>query len=407
MNPTVQSYLGDEAIAALRRPVLDEARGLPAKVYTDEQFLAMENERLFPSTWTGVAFESDVPNAGDAVPFEFCGLPLVMVRGADGEVRVFQNVCRHRATIVVQEPLQGQSTLKCPYHGWVYGLDGALKATPFWDGTADSHRLPVDASCNGLVPVRSGVWNHVVFVNLDGNAQPLMNYLGPMEDELAHLDIAELEVGHREEWTFDANWKLVMENWEVYHHVWVHEGVFDRMSDEVDIRTGEPYTEMAADGSALFLRYKLSRPKRAPIVDGEVLPTVRQVSERSTPHSTANAILPNTTVTITDYGFAPAIYLPVAPGKTIARMAWYFAPGTTAAPQYKSHINQILDRWLGPSRRFEDRAGIRPQDHHCMELQQRARTSPVANDVKFSTTWEANVRYFQDWVLRQMGCEGA
>ena len=99
MNPTVQSYLGDEAIAALRRPVLDEARGLPAKVYTDEQFLAMENERLFPSTWTGVAFESDVPNAGDAVPFEFCGLPLVMVRGADGEVRVFQNVCRHLSLI--------------------------------------------------------------------------------------------------------------------------------------------------------------------------------------------------------------------------------------------------------------------------------------------------------------------
>ena len=116
----------------------------------------MENERLFPSTWTGVAF--GVPNAGDAVPFEFCGLPLVMVRGADGEVRVFQNVCRHRATIVVQEPLQGQSTLKCPYHGWVYGLDGALSDS-FWDGTADSRRLPVDASCNGLVPVRSSVWN--------------------------------------------------------------------------------------------------------------------------------------------------------------------------------------------------------------------------------------------------------
>jgi choline monooxygenase len=146
-------------------------------------------------------------------------VPLVLVHGADRELRVFQNVCRHRATIVVQAPQRGQSNLKCPYHGWVYGLDGALKATPFWDGTADSHRLPVDASCNGLVPVRAGVWNHVVFVNLDGQAQSLLDYLAPMNKELEHLDIAELEVGYREEWTFAANWKLVMEYWEVYHHV--------------------------------------------------------------------------------------------------------------------------------------------------------------------------------------------
>lgn len=404
MTDSVRAYLGDDVIDALRRPVLDEARGLPAKVYTDEQFLVMENASLFPSTWTGVAFASDVPETGDAMPFEFCGVPLVLVRDQQGEVRVFQNVCRHRATIVVQEPVRGQSTLKCPYHGWVYGLDGALKATPFWDGTADAQQLPVDASCNGLVPVRSGVWNHVVFVNLDGNAAPLLEYLAPMDAELAHLDIAELEVGHREEWTFAANWKLVMENWEVYHHVWVHEGVFDRMSDEVDTRTGEPYTEMAAEGSALFLRYKARRPKSPPKVVGDVLPPVRQLAERATPHSTANAILPNTTVTITDYGFAPAIYLPEAPGQTLARMAWYFAPGATE-PRYRAHVDQILDRWLGPTRRYSDRGGIRPQDHHCMELQQRARNSPVANDVKFSTTWEANVRYFQDWVIRQMGCD--
>ena len=84
MTASVRAYLGDDVIDALRRPVLDDARGLPAKVYTDEQFLVMENASLFPSTWTGVAFTSDVPATGDAMPFEICGLPLVLVRDQQG-----------------------------------------------------------------------------------------------------------------------------------------------------------------------------------------------------------------------------------------------------------------------------------------------------------------------------------
>ena len=219
-------------------------------------------------------------------------------------------------TVVVQTPVRGASNLKCPYHGWTYGLDGALKATPFWDGTAASRNLPVDADCNGLVPVRADVWNHVVFVNLDGSAEPLGSYLAPMHAELAHLDIQNLQLGHRQEWTFAANWKLVMENWEVYHHVWVHEGVFDRMSDEVDVATGEPYTEMIADGNSLFLRYKPNRPEPpARQVDYAPLPQVPGIAGREQPHSIANAILPNATVTINDTTYAPAIYIPVAPGK--------------------------------------------------------------------------------------------
>ena len=84
-------------------------------------------------------------------------------------------------------------------------------------------------------------------------------------------------------------------------------------------------------------------------------------------------------------------------------MAWYFAPGAGSDERYESARSAILDRWLGPSRKFEDRQGIRPQDHRCMELQQAARYSPVADDVKFSATWEANVRYFQDWLTRRLG----
>jgi phenylpropionate dioxygenase-like ring-hydroxylating dioxygenase large terminal subunit len=250
----------------------------------------------------------------------------------------------------------------------------------------------------------SGVWNHVVFVNLDGNAPALETYLAPLAAEHDHLDVAALELGHRRTWQFNANWKLVMENWEVYHHVWVHEGVFDKMSDEVNLGTGAPYTDMIADGNILMLRATKDRPARrvnAP-TSGPALPGIPTLYDRNGPVASANAVLPNTTVSIGPVSYAPAIYVPIAPGITEARMAWYFAPGAAVGPEYESAREAVLDRWLGPSRSFEAREGIRSQDHRCMELQQAARQSPIANDVKFSTTWEANVRYFQDWIVTQI-----
>ena len=296
MAQTAREFMGERAIQALRRPALDEARGLPASLYTSREFFDIEQRRLFPRTWVGIAFDTDVPASGDAIPLTVCGLPLILVRDHGGEVRVLHNVCRHRATIVLERAAKGLRTFKCPYHGWVYGTDGSLKATPFWDGTADSHRCPVEAAGNGLVPVRSGIWNHVVFVNLDGQAEPLDSYLAPMTAELDHLDIPGLELGHRIDWKFKANWKLVMENWEVYHHVWVHEGVFDKMSDEVDLATGELYTDMIADGNVMMLRYKKTRPPAAPRpANVPALPPVPVRYEKTGPTGAANAVLPNTT----------------------------------------------------------------------------------------------------------------
>ena len=151
MTQTAREFMGERAIEALRHPALEEARGLPASLYTSREFFDIEQHRLFPRTWVGIAFDSDVPAPGDAIPLTVCGLPVILVRDQNGEVRVLHNVCRHRATIVLERGAKGLRTFKCPYHGWVYGTDGSLKATPFWDGTADSRRCPVDAAGNSLV----------------------------------------------------------------------------------------------------------------------------------------------------------------------------------------------------------------------------------------------------------------
>ncbi len=397
--------LSEAVVARLNAPIA-EARGIPAAAYTSEAFFADEQARLFPNCWMGVAFDTDLPEPGDALPVSVCGQPIVLVRDARRQVQAFHNVCRHRATLVVTEPRRGLTQLQCPYHAWTYGLDGALLATPFWDGTARARRCPVDAAGAGLVPVACAAWNHVVFVNLAGNAGAFADYVAPFEAEYGHLDLAATGLGHRRAWEFRANWKLVMDNWEVYHHVWVHQGVFDRMSEEVDLASGEPYTESLAEGNVMILRPKSQRPPRVMSNLPQLPPLPRReeagASRPPMPAGAANAVLPNTTLSLVRTTYAPAIYRPVAPGVTRVEMAWYFAPEAAEGPEFEAGREAQLDVWLGRTREFGDRAGIRSQDHACMEWQQLARASPVADDVRFSATWERDVHYFQRWLVARL-----
>ena len=169
---------------SFRRPI-ETARGLPRAAYTTQEFFDLEQERLFPRTWQGVGFVDDVPEPGDAIPITVSGLPLILVQDRKGTIRCFHNVCRHRATIVLQKPEKGLSNLQCPYHAWTWDLEGNLKATPYFDGTPNSENFSVDKDKNGLVPVRCDVWNKVVFVNLEGNAEPLADYLAPADKMLS------------------------------------------------------------------------------------------------------------------------------------------------------------------------------------------------------------------------------
>ncbi len=83
-------------------------------------------------------------------------------------------------------------------------------------------------------------------------------------------------------------------------------------------------------------------------------------------------------------------------------MSWFIPSGIKDDEKLRPEVDKILERWLGPDRSIAGRRGIRAQDHRCMELQQKARSSPVADDVRFSETWEANVRYFQNWLVERL-----
>src|SRR3954451_15049130 len=139
------------------RAPLSEASTIPAPWYVDARIAELENQTVFSKTWQLIGRTDQVEKPGDFVTFTIAGEPIVAVRGTDGNLRAFYNVCRHHAAAVVTEPCGQAQILHCPYHGWNYGLDGSLKGMPEFEGVKGFER-----SANGLVPVKVATWENFV-----------------------------------------------------------------------------------------------------------------------------------------------------------------------------------------------------------------------------------------------------
>src|SRR5919197_6557443 len=156
MKPSIEQILSSYD----DRAALSEAFTIPASWYVDPRIAELETQTVFSKTWQMVGRIDQVEKAGQFVSAIVAGEPIVVVRGMDGILRGFYNVCRHHAAAVVTEPCGQASILHCPYHGWNYGLDGSLKGMPEFDGVKN-----FDRQQNGLVPIRADVWEKFMLVN--------------------------------------------------------------------------------------------------------------------------------------------------------------------------------------------------------------------------------------------------
>src|SRR5271157_4831204 len=201
---------------------LEQASTIPAAWYVDEGIAELERQTVFGGTWQVVARVKQLQQAGQFVTTEVGGEPLVVVRAADNRLRAFYNVCRHHAAAVVTEEQGTASILRCPYHGWSYGLDGSLKGAPEFEGVCG-----FDRSKNGLVPVRVGTWEQFVFVNLDAKASSLADFLGALVKRVAPLNLGSLHFFERRSYSLNCNWKVFVDNYldGGYHVPHLHKGL--------------------------------------------------------------------------------------------------------------------------------------------------------------------------------------
>jgi phenylpropionate dioxygenase-like ring-hydroxylating dioxygenase large terminal subunit len=196
---------------------------VPAARYADEGFAVLEREHVFGRSWLFVAHSAELPEPGDYVLLRQLPQPVLLVRGTDGTIRAFLDACQHRGGSVVADDAGNTGRrLVCGYHAWTYDLEGTLVGLP---GAQD---FQVDAACLGLPRVRCEQWGSLVFVNLDGDAPPLLDALGTagrdLHDQIGVGDgVGEVHLVARRAIEVEGNWKLTVDaNLETYHVNTVH-----------------------------------------------------------------------------------------------------------------------------------------------------------------------------------------
>ena len=182
--------------------------------------LRVEQERIFARSWQYATRADLVSEPGRMTPAWAGALPVLVVRGSDGALRAFVNVCRHRGHVLCQAD-DRRETIQCPYHGWTYDLDGSLRNAP-----RAEREEAFDPATLSLVPVSAEAWGPFVFVNPDNDAGPLASVLGELPRLLAEggVDVDGLRFHSRvESEEYACNWKVCAENFlECYHCAVAH-----------------------------------------------------------------------------------------------------------------------------------------------------------------------------------------
>jgi phenylpropionate dioxygenase-like ring-hydroxylating dioxygenase large terminal subunit len=188
---------------------------LPYAWYVDPAVAQREQEQVFGRHWQYACRLDQVAEPGQLTTAAAGALPLVLVRGRDGVLRGFVNVCRHRGYVLCEGDARRES-IQCPYHAWTYDLDGSLRTAPRTDAEPG-----FDRSGLGLVPVSVDTWGPFVFANPDPDAAPLQQWLGEVPTLLAEggVDVDALTFRFRAEVDeYASNWKVNIENFlECYH----------------------------------------------------------------------------------------------------------------------------------------------------------------------------------------------
>lgn len=301
-------------------PFPEEARTLPAVAYISDDVFAWERSHLFEASWFCLGRSSQLATPGDQRAVAVGGDGVLLVRGEDGRLRGFFNTCRHRGHELL--PRGGAPTnervVRCPYHRWMYDLEGAFRGGP---GLAAQLGFDGDDPDHSLIAASIEEWHGWVFVNVSGAAATLAEHVGTVDELLAEREPHTMFVGDSHTYELRANWKLIIENYhECYHCTEIHPelcSISSPGSGEDYEPTGTvvggsmtlfPHAEtMSLDGKSLGVRF--------PNLSGRALREVYYLE-----------LFPNLLLSVhPDYVMTHRLE-PIAPGLTSVECAWLFPP---------------------------------------------------------------------------------
>jgi choline monooxygenase len=245
--PRHGSWVQDE-VARFDPAVPLEAAWLPPKSwYTAARFFDLERDTVFKNNWLIAARSDQFAQTGDFVAGAVADEPYVVVRGEDGVLRAFYNVCRHHAAQVAAGTGCADS-LVCPYHGWTYALDGRLLRAPELGAVKDFDRAKF-----GLVPMHVEEWCGLVFISMAESPRPLAGDLTELGARLRDMEIERLRFVARRTYTLACNWKVYVDNYldGGYHVSYLHKGLAGQLDlDSYRTEIFERYSIQSGAGAA-------------------------------------------------------------------------------------------------------------------------------------------------------------
>lgn len=360
--------------------------GLPNRCYTDPRFLEYENDQLFKHTWVAVGVGSEIPNRGDARPLNVAGVPIIIVRNAEGKISAFHNVCAHRGVKLLDEPCSGKRMLVCPYHAWGYNLEGKLMATPNIGGEGENELEGFDRSCHGLKTVRADMWMDVIFVNLSGDAEPLEMLFKPLNDRWNYYDCSQIcHAGVEDGILIDdlqANWKVVAENYtDTYHLPFVH-GL--SLQEYSPLNARYCFHE---SGHFIGIGSNVYTPDR-----GDRMPQFPGLSPDQAKGVEYCYVFPNLCLGISATHMMVNIVEPLSHNSTRMNIHTYFANSESLSEAYQSQRHTMI-------REFKQ---VLSEDYDIANRLQSGRESPAFDGGCFSDKADVTIKQLHDWFAKEL-----
>ena len=372
-------------LSEVTKPV-NTARGLPNAHYIDETVFNEERDAVLFNNWAGVGFAKDVPEAGDAMPVDFLGMPLLILRDQDGALTVFQNTCRHRGMILVKEKGNIRGTIRCPYHSWCYGLDGSLRSTPHAGGPGVNIHEDIKRNELGLIEIRSHTYMGVVFANVSGKAAPFEKAHADLMERWKDFDQPMLHSGEDSSFKLEVNcnWKLAVENYcESYHLPWVHPGLnsYSRLEDHYHLEERNKYS-----GQGTLVYRQLAGE------DGQVFPDFPDLAQKWDEGGEYVAVYPNVLLGVQrDHTFA-IILEPKSKEQTVEHIEMFYANDTALGDTYADLRAKNAEQWKS----------VFLEDVFVVEGMQKGRHGIFFDGGKFSPAMDGPTHMFHEWVANQI-----
>ena len=379
---SIGDFLDDASARGLNADT-SNARGLPGKAYGAD-FYILEQRELFPKMWCVAAVVSDLRSAGDMLPVEIAGWPVLILRDQSEELRAFHNICRHRAMRLVTEPCR-QSEIVCPWHAWRYSLHGECLRTPRIGGQRSHTQPGLEAQRLGLVPVALACWNDLVFVNLDAKAAAFDTHIKPLNDLLARYDLSSLKRADSWEIEYPGNWKVAVEGAiEDYHLPVGHPQLVNaalEMNPELDFVTACFFSNSM---HREYARTEDANPASGAQLDLPLVPFDGPEDKRRTFFMN---VFPTGMFQMHQHNAVQGLFLPAGPDRTRLLFNHYYVGDAASDPRYEEQRNLVTEEW---QKVFEQDIPFVHYVHQNYLIR-----DAVGIDTRFSAVWESNVHEFQ------------